>query len=361
MRIVPLTVLSLFGCAQQADDYRPLPDGPGSDTEVFTSDTEDTEVETALEGFIGSPCASDDDCPYDGGLCLTEEDGFPGGMCSAPCDLYCDDLDGYPTTFCLDAAEAEPVVRELGDGACHSRCDFEAYPDGGCRQDYGCAVGGRANDDAETYVCMPDTPSELTDCHLELVDRGIPFEPTVHTPTSPADHPELTCTIEDPVYILGEIDGVGLYYQDGTPTPRVLGSCEMAHALADTVEMAKDDGLVRLYHYGTYNCRVISGTDELSRHGYGDAIDLTAFEFADGTVYDVEDDWEHDTTSFRTDAAAWLYEESVGWYDAYVWNIVLTPNYNSAHDNHFHVDLTPGSHYRGLLPNRYYGPAPFSD
>jgi len=24
-----------------------------------------------------------------------------------------------------------------------------------------------------------------------------------------------------------------------------------------------------------------------------------------------------------------------------VWNIVLTPNYNDAHRNHFHVDLTP--------------------
>ena len=28
-----------------------------------------------------------------------------------------------------------------------------------------------------------------------------------------------------------------------------------------------------------------------------------------------------------------------------VWTIVLTPNYNAAHRNHFHVDLTPGSDY----------------
>jgi hypothetical protein len=28
-----------------------------------------------------------------------------------------------------------------------------------------------------------------------------------------------------------------------------------------------------------------------------------------------------------------------------VWNIVLTPNYNADHRNHFHVDLTPGSDF----------------
>jgi hypothetical protein len=24
------------------------------------------------------------------------------------------------------------------------------------------------------------------------------------------------------------------------------------------------------------------------------------------------------------------------------WNIILTPEYNADHDDHFHVDLTPG-------------------
>ena len=38
-------------------------------------------------GFIGSPCETDGDCDYDGGVCLT--DGFPQGMCSLPCDNIC--------------------------------------------------------------------------------------------------------------------------------------------------------------------------------------------------------------------------------------------------------------------------------
>ena len=30
---------------------------------------------------------------------------------------------------------------------------------------------------------------------------------------------------------------------------------------------------------------------------------------------------------------------------AAVWNIVLTPNYNADHRNHFHVDLTPDADF----------------
>ena len=49
------------------------------------------------------------------------------------------------------------------------------------------------------------------------------------------------------------------------------------------------------------------------------------------------------------------------WYDDWIWNIILTPNYNLAHDNHFHVDLSPGSHYVGATDGRYIGPALYVD
>jgi hypothetical protein len=41
-----------------------------------------------------------------------------------------------------------------------------------------------------------------------------------------------------------------------------------------------------------------------------------------------------------------------------IFNIVLTPNFNAAHDNHFHVDLTGGAHYIGKSdgPACYIGP-----
>ena len=44
-----------------------------------------------------------------------------------------------------------------------------------------------------------------------------------------------------------------------------------------------------------------------------------------------------------------LYELAYRMCDEHVWSIILTPNYNAAHDNHYHVDLTPN------YPRTYLG------
>ena len=136
----------------------------------------------------------------------------------------------------------------------------------------------------------------------------------------------------------------------------VTGSCDFAHALVDTIEDVAPYGVTTLRHLGTYNCRVISGTDTLSRHAYGDAIDIYGFEFENGKVWTLIDHWEHDTTNPSTNAGAFLYDAAYRWHDERYWSIILTPNYNSAHDNHFHVDLTPGSDYIGATDGAYIGP-----
>jgi hypothetical protein len=94
---------------------------------------------------------------------------------------------------------------------------------------------------------------------------------------------------------------------------------------------------------------VISGTSTLSRHGYGDAIDLGSFFTSSGDEYNLVRDWQHNTTSFSTDKARILYEIGQEMHQRGIFNIVLTPNYNAAHDNHFHVDLTPGGNYHGKM------------
>jgi hypothetical protein len=155
--------------------------------------------------------------------------------------------------------------------------------------------------------------------------------------------------------------GVELEYYDGMATPRSLASCEMAHAIADTVEDVKPFGVDTMLHVGTYNCRVIAGTSTVSRHGYGDAIDIYGFRFADGAEWTLIDHWEHDTDTPSTDAGAFLFDAAHRWYDDWIWNIILTPNYNAAHDNHFHVDLSPGWHDLSVHDGRFIGPAPYAD
>lgn len=339
-------------------------DGPGRDTDPVGSDPDtdaDTDTEPAAPvdgpgGFIGSACASDADCAYDGGRCLTEAEGYPRGMCSVACERTCPDAVGHPTTFCVD--EAAP---QLGsDGACHARCDFGLFPETGCRTDYGCVAEARPNSSTRTYACMPYEQTELTACTAELAARGVAFERDIVPNESPAGNANLTCSVQDPVRILGELHGVELRAGNGARTGRVLAACEMALALSDTIEDVVDDGVVAMIHYGTYNCRTISGTNTLSRHGYGDAIDIAGFVFDDGTTWTLYGDWEH-TSSPRTEAGIWLYDSAYRWYDERYWNIILTPNYNAAHDDHFHVDLTPGGDFVGATDGRYIGPAPYDD
>ena len=365
---VDIPVLDDDDSAVGDDDDSTEPPGDDDDsTEPPGDDDDSTEppLDDGPEGFVGGPCESDVDCDYDGGVCLLDAEGFPRGMCSKACDLYCPDDDWSPVTFCVEEAEfagQEQAAADLGDGACSSRCDFEYFPDTGCRPDYGCVIVSRANEPwTEKYTCLPNRGTDLTQCHYDLAARGVAFEPTLIADDSPTGHPNLTCTIEDPVYIKSPVFGVDLLYYDGNPTNSVLAACDMAHALADTIEDVIPHGVSDLRHIGTYNCRVISGTSTLSRHSFADAIDIYGFGFTDGTLYTLVDDWEHDTTNPTSPGGAFLYDAAYRWYDAYIWNIILTPNYNSAHDNHFHVDLTPGSDYIGLTGDRWIGPAPYWD
>ncbi|TNE88996.1 MAG: hypothetical protein EP330_12720 [Deltaproteobacteria bacterium] len=338
-----LLALALAACST-ANDIE-----TGDDPVVGDSGDTGTSWDGPL-GFIGSPCAVDADCGPDGAVCLTE--GFPNGMCSLACDQFCPDAEGHPTTFCVTGEELPPEGAALGDGGCASRCDFGLFPDSGCRPGYGCAVATRANEPGtQTYTCLPDRETELSQCHADLAARGVAFEPAIVADRSPETNPELICHIEEPVYVLGPVHGVNVMYADGG-SQRTLASCDMAHALVDTVDDVAEYGVTTLRHYGTYNCRVISGTSTLSRHGYGDALDIMGFDFADGSQITLIDDWEHDTTSPGTQAGQFLYDAAYRWHDAKYWNIILTPNYNAAHDDHFHVDLTPGSDF--IRSNQFY-------
>ena len=194
---------------------------------------------------------------------------------------------------------------------------------------------------------MPGEETDLTSCHLDLAARGIALEPTIRETAHTDSHPNLDCDIDDPVWLKSPVMGLELYTSNGEPDEEVLASCPLAHALADTALDVMPELATGLLHMGTYNCRVISGTNTLSEHSFANAIDIYGFQMADGDYYTLVEDWEHNTSKPVGEAASWRYETAYRWHEAELWNIILTPNYNTAHDNHFHVDLTAGSDYIG--------------
>jgi hypothetical protein len=296
-------------------------------------------------GFIGGPCESDGDCAYEGGFCLLEAEGFPGGMCSLDCDLFCPDQAGAVGTFCVDP---EKLGTMANDGLCTTRCSYGLSPTG-CREGYQCQPTPRhGQPDKVVYSCVPggDAPFPLSACHKELLSRGIEFSPAPNPLDHPDGLPNLLCDIEDPVWITPVIHGVT--YRPGSadsdPSPLFV-ACPMALSIDKASEMLAARGGTDLIHYGTYNCRVIAGTETLSEHGLARALDIGAIRRNNGDVYTVLTDWEKDQPSPTTAAGKFLKELVQAYHDDKVFNIILTPDYNAAHADHFHVDLTPGSDF----------------
>jgi hypothetical protein len=297
-------------------------------------------------GWIGGSCPSDEACDYAEAFCLSPAEGWPNGTCSLDCDRFCPDRDGASTTFC--------VADIVAGGACVQQCDFAAYPATGCRPGYGCRPRGRfAEPDVRREVCTPGEAAPTPDlaCDGELAQLGLSYIAAENPMEHPAGRPDLTCDVEGAIRLSSPVRGVTYASSfSGAASPMFM-RCELAVALAALADYLSELDIVRVAHMGTYNCRTIAGSDSLSMHGLGLAIDIAGFVDAQGVEYSVLNDWEDGVDSPVTDKGRLLYEVAHQMLERGVFNIVLTPEFNAAHDNHFHVDLTPGADFIGFGPS----------
>ncbi len=303
------------------------------------------------DGWIGGPCAADVDCDYAEGVCLRDDEGFPRGHCTLGCDRVCPDRDGMPVTFCVDGLFADT-------GGCTQRCDFDLFGATGCRPSYRCDLRPRFNEPGlERGVCLPGdaefTPVDA--CFAELEGRAMSYERREPRVDHPADYPELECIVDGPLWLDSPVGGVSFRYVTHDDPAPVFASCHLANGLARLAALLREHDIVEVGHIGTYNCRTIAGTDRLSQHSHGLAIDIRWFRAADGTLYDVVEHWEHGLIDFETgemgpfETAEGRLLAEIGWqmHSRRIFNTVLTPDYNAGHDNHFHVDLYPGRQFIG--------------
>jgi hypothetical protein len=132
---------------------------------------------------------------------------------------------------------------------------------------------------------------------------------------------------------------------DATPIPfrpRPVATCGMTaglywwqRRLNEIAEVELKTHVVRIDQLGTYACRNINSSAEgrRSQHATANAIDIAAFQLADGRVISVLKDYGTQTPEGRFldgahDSACDLF------------NIVLGPKYNRLHANHFHLDFS---------------------
>lgn len=146
---------------------------------------------------------------------------------------------------------------------------------------------------------------------------------------------EVACGVENAVLLPA---GIRTMPRDPTVTCRMAAAWTMLerHTLQPAARQHFGTEVTAVRHLGTYSCRNVNhaATGRRSQHATANAIDVAAFILRDGREITLTRDWGTDTA-----AGAFLREVRSGacrWFNA-----VLGPEYNSAHADHFHLDIGP--------------------
>lgn len=97
-------------------------------------------------------------------------------------------------------------------------------------------------------------------------------------------------------------------------------------------------GLKYVHHAGTYSCRkrVGNNSGRISEHSFANAWDVTAFELEDGRRISVLKGWNGTRAEKK-------FLRDVRRQACKIFRVTLSPDYNAAHKDHFHVDMGPST------------------
>ncbi|MBC7799003.1 MAG: extensin family protein [Gemmatimonadaceae bacterium] len=144
---------------------------------------------------------------------------------------------------------------------------------------------------------------------------------------------ETSCEIEDAVLLSSSIR---VDPRGPTVTCRVAAAWALfeRHALQPAARRHLGTEVAAVRHLGTYSCRNVNNASSgrRSQHATANAIDIAAFVLADGRDVRLARDWD----GARPEAAFLraVRDGACRWF-----RVVLSPDYNAAHADHFHFDM----------------------
>jgi hypothetical protein len=198
---------------------------------------------------------------------------------------------------------------------------------------------------AERYAQL-----DRTACERELARRSIPFARV-----------DEARGVLAPVRLTGPLHGVtyrtALPAAERASSPWEIVDCRLALALDDFAAQLANHDVVEVVHYSVYrppSPRWPAGR-VASRHPGALAIDAATFVKKDGQTLAVERDF-HGRIGAPTCAPAGAPRPATAEAnelrkivcdaaEAKIFNVELTPDYNWAHRNHFHLEVTAGARW----------------
>jgi hypothetical protein len=185
-------------------------------------------------------------------------------------------------------------------------------------------------------------------CEAELTKRQVPF-------TSVATARGVLA----PVRLTGPLHGVAYHstlpLAQRSSSPYEILDCRLVLALDDFSTLLAKHDVVEVIHFSVYRPPATRPNatvpPEMTQHEGGLAIDAGWFKRKDGTVLQVERDFHGRIGASTcgpgtgpspiTPEASALRSIVCEAADLQLFNIELTPDYNWAHRNHFHLEVRP--------------------
>jgi hypothetical protein len=104
------------------------------------------------------------------------------------------------------------------------------------------------------------------------------------------------------------------------------------HAVVPLARRELGAEVERIEHFGSYSCRTIRDSSRLSEHARANAFDLAGFRLANGRTVSLKTDWASGGAEAR-------FLRAVRTRACLLFNMVLSPDYDAAHADHFHFDM----------------------
>ncbi len=178
-------------------------------------------------------------------------------------------------------------------------------------------------------------------CYAALEAAGVAFARVA---------PDQARGVQMPLRLRGPIGGVSVVARGSKRPLHAVLDCRLALALLAWAPTLRQAGVTRIEHISIYRPGArVHGSGHVSGHAHALAIDAARFDLSNGTSLDVENDWEERDLGSppcpRRPEEAWpsrLLRTVV--CDAVrrnLFQIVITPNGDRAHENHVHLERKP--------------------